>query len=112
MTVGVPALAAGFASQFDTIGPYIGFGSLIAVIAMAVLVFSQGRELQRLRDLAGTAPERLKALEDRLEREQRLLTGPARPATPALSKEAISFIIAAAALMQRVPTVLQPARIG
>lgn len=85
MTVGVPALAAGFASQFDTIGPYVGFGSLIAVIAMAVLVFSQGRELQRLRDLAGTAPERLKALEERLEREQRLLTGPTRTAPPGVA---------------------------
>lgn len=85
MTVGVPALAAGFASQFDTIGPYVGFGSLIAVIAMAVLVFSQGRELQRLREWAGTAPERLKALEDRLEREQRLLTGPTRTAPPGVA---------------------------
>ncbi|MDO9408376.1 hypothetical protein, partial [Patulibacter sp.] len=63
MTFGVPALAAGFASKFDEIGPYIGFGSLVAVVAMAVLVFAQGRELQRLREWAGTSPERLDALE-------------------------------------------------
>lgn len=85
MTVGVPALAAGFASQFDTIGPYVGFGSLIAVIAMAVLVFSQGRELQRLREWAGTAPERLKALEERLDREERPAAAPARPAVPGVA---------------------------
>lgn len=59
----VPALAAGFASKFDEIGPYIGFGSLVAVVAMAVLVFAQGRELQRLREWAGSSPERLDALE-------------------------------------------------
>ncbi len=70
MTVEVPALAAGFASQFDTIGPYVGFGSLIAVIAMAILVFSQGRELQRLREWAGSAPERLDALEQQLQEER------------------------------------------
>lgn len=85
MTVGVPALAAGFASQFDTIGPYVGFGSLIAVIAMAVLVFSQGRELQRLREWAGTAPERLEALEERLEQEQARPAAPARPGVPGVA---------------------------
>lgn len=69
MTFEVPALAAGFASKFDTIGPYVGFGSLIAVVAMAVLVFSQGRELQRLREWAGTAPERLDELEQRFEED-------------------------------------------
>lgn len=83
MTVGVPALAAGFASQFDTIGPYVGFGSLIAVIAMAVLVFAQGRELQRLRDWAGTAPERLRALEERLDQEQRAAPRPGVPGAAA-----------------------------
>jgi hypothetical protein len=80
MTLGVPALAAGFASQFDTIGPYVGFGSLIAVIAMAVLVFSQGRELQRLREWAGTAPERLEELEQRLEHQGQSAPAAARPA--------------------------------
>ncbi|MEV4420486.1 hypothetical protein AB0L40_10995, partial [Patulibacter sp. NPDC049589] len=63
MTFEVPALAAGFASKFDEIGPYIGFGSLVAVVAMAILVFAQGRELQRLREWAGSSPERLDALE-------------------------------------------------
>ncbi|MGX6448976.1 hypothetical protein ACVU7I_13045, partial [Patulibacter sp. S7RM1-6] len=71
MTFEVPALAAGFASKFDTIGPYVGFASLIAVVAMAVLLFAQGRELQRLREWAGTSPERLTSLEERIDDELR-----------------------------------------
>lgn len=67
MTLGVPSLAAGFASRFDEIGPYIGFGSLVAVVAMAIIVFAQGRELQRLREWAGTSPERLDALEQQVQ---------------------------------------------
>lgn len=94
MTPAVPLLASGFASKFDTIGPYVGFASLVAVAAMAILVFTQGRELQRLREWAGTAPERLAELERQLAEQQaqpRVQTlaphpgaaPPARPAAPA-----------------------------
>lgn len=94
MTPAVPVLASGFASKFDTIGPYVGFASLVAVAAMAILVFTQGRELQRLREWAGTAPERLAELERQLAEQQaqpRVQTlaphpgaaPPARPAVPA-----------------------------
>ena len=62
----IQVLAAGFASKFDEIGPYVGFASLVAVAAMGVLVLTQGRELQRLREWAGTAPERLEELERQL----------------------------------------------
>jgi hypothetical protein len=81
MTFEVPALAAGFASKFDEIGPYIGFGSLVAVVAMAILVFAQGRELQRLREWAGSSPERLDALEEEIRSGAAARAGvPARPA--------------------------------
>ncbi|MFA4930151.1 MAG: hypothetical protein WC558_16675, partial [Patulibacter sp.] len=49
---------------------------------MAVLVFSQGRELQRLREWAGTAPERLDELEQRLEHQGPASPPVARPAAP------------------------------
>lgn len=58
MPLAVQVLAAGFASKFEAIGPYLGFASVIAVAAMAFLVLSQGRELARLRDWAGDRPER------------------------------------------------------
>ena len=61
----IQVLAAGFASKFDEIGPYVGFASLVAVAAMGVLVLTQGRELQRLREWAGTAPERLEELAEK-----------------------------------------------
>ncbi|WP_022930078.1 LytR C-terminal domain-containing protein [Patulibacter americanus] len=97
MTSGVPLLAASFASKFDTIGPYVGFASLIAVVAMAILVFSQGRELQRLREWAGTSPERLEALEDEIRARayggappQAQGAGPARPGTLARHPGAVA----------------------
>ncbi|MBF6619493.1 MAG: LytR C-terminal domain-containing protein [Patulibacter sp.] len=52
------------------------------MIAMAILVFSQGRELQRLREWAGTAPERLEELEQRLEHQGQAAAPAARPAAP------------------------------
>ncbi|MDX8152439.1 LytR C-terminal domain-containing protein [Patulibacter brassicae] len=86
----IQVLAAGFASKFDEIGPYVGFASLVAVAAMGVLVLTQGRELQRLREWAGTAPERLEELERQLAtgelvgRQQPPLA--ARPAQPQVAR--------------------------
>ncbi|WP_320668482.1 hypothetical protein, partial [Patulibacter defluvii] len=94
MTPAVPVLAAGFASKFDEIGPYVGFASLVAVAAMAILVFTQGRELQRLREWAGTAPERLAELERQLAeqqaqpRVQTLAPHPGAPAAPGVPRPA------------------------
>lgn len=103
MTSGVPLLAASFASKFDTIGPYVGFASLIAVVAMAILVFSQGRELQRLREWAGTSPERLEALEEEIRARayggappQAQGAGPARPGTLARHPGAVAAGVAGA----------------
>ncbi|MGE4425589.1 MAG: LytR C-terminal domain-containing protein [Solirubrobacteraceae bacterium] len=66
MTFGVLPSAASFASNFDVIGPYVGFVAIIGVVAMGILVFAQGRELQRLREWVGTSPERLAELEERV----------------------------------------------
>ncbi|MCK9248516.1 MAG: LytR C-terminal domain-containing protein [Solirubrobacteraceae bacterium] len=88
MTFGVLPSAASFASNFDVIGPYVGFVSIIGVVAMGILVFAQGRELQRLREWVGTAPERLAELEQRVASgaasppPRNVQAGPPRPAVP------------------------------
>lgn len=42
----------------EEVGPYAGLLALFAVALLALLYFSQGRDVRRLRDWAGRAPER------------------------------------------------------
>jgi hypothetical protein len=42
----------------DRIGPYLGVAAFLALAALAVLLFLQAREVRRLREWAGRAPER------------------------------------------------------
>jgi len=42
----------------DRIGPYLGVASFLALTVLALLVFLQAREVRRLREWAGRAPER------------------------------------------------------
>lgn len=45
-------------SMIETVGAYAGLVSLLAVLVLSLLVFSQARDLRRLREWAGGAPER------------------------------------------------------
>lgn len=42
----------------ETVGPYLGFVAVIGLIALTMLCFSMARDLRRLREWAGGAPER------------------------------------------------------
>lgn len=42
----------------ESLNPYLALLCLIGTCALGVLVFAQGRELRRLRDWAGDAPEK------------------------------------------------------
>jgi hypothetical protein len=42
----------------ETVGPYAGLLSMVGLFVVIGLLFSQGRDLRRLRDWAGGAPER------------------------------------------------------
>ncbi|UJA18764.1 hypothetical protein HJD18_00135 [Thermoleophilia bacterium SCSIO 60948] len=45
-------------STLEGLGPILGLIALIGLVVMAFLIIGQGRELRRLRDWAGRAPER------------------------------------------------------
>lgn len=45
-------------SALEGLGPILGLIALVGLVVMAFLVIGQGRELKRLRDWAGRAPER------------------------------------------------------
>lgn len=44
--------------MIETVGPYAGLLAMVGLIVVTVLLFSQARDLRRLREWAGGAPER------------------------------------------------------
>ncbi len=84
----VPA-ALELSDSIQTLGAYAGFASVVGLAVLSLLYFGQARELRRLREWAGRAPERAAELQDRVEAEataaaaagqKRVVAQPVRPA--------------------------------
>lgn len=58
--------AATVQDQLEKYGAYAGIAAFIGLAALTLLYFSQARELKRLRDWAGRAPERAAEMEARV----------------------------------------------
>jgi LytR cell envelope-related transcriptional attenuator len=58
--------ALSLSSTFTKIGAIAAFAALVGIAMLSLLVFSQARELKRLREWAGRAPERAADLEQRV----------------------------------------------
>src|SRR3954470_6544907 len=52
--------------EVEKYGPYVGLAAFLGLAVLTVLYFAQARELKRLRDWAGRAPERAQELEGRV----------------------------------------------
>jgi hypothetical protein len=52
--------------EIEKIGSYAGFAAIIGLAVLALLYFSQAREVKRLREWAGRSPERAQELEARV----------------------------------------------
>jgi LytR cell envelope-related transcriptional attenuator len=52
--------------EVEKYGPYVGLGAFLGLAILTVLYFAQARELKRLRDWAGRAPERAQEMEARV----------------------------------------------
>src|SRR5689334_17479643 len=75
-------LAFSIQGEVEKYGAYVGIASFLGLALLSVLYFSQAREVRRLRDWAGRAPERDRDLAERvIERadERRAHPAPARP---------------------------------
>src|SRR5207302_5046729 len=59
-------LALSLSNTFTQIGAIAAFAALIAIAILSLLSFSQAREIRRLREWAGRAPERAAELEQRV----------------------------------------------
>src|ERR687898_2139686 len=58
--------ALSFQEQVEKYGAYVGIAAFFGLALLSVLYFSQARELKRLREWAGRAPERARDLEQRV----------------------------------------------
>src|SRR5687767_9055170 len=59
-------LAFSLQDQVEKYGAYVGFAAFFGLAVLTLLYFAQARELKRLRDWAGRAPERAQELESRV----------------------------------------------
>ncbi|HTW41007.1 MAG TPA: LytR C-terminal domain-containing protein [Solirubrobacteraceae bacterium] len=72
-------LALSLSSTFTKIGAIAAFAALVGIALLALLVFSQARELKRLREWAGRAPERAAELEQRVTASAAMRVQPQAP---------------------------------
>src|ERR1700742_1982752 len=59
-------LAFSLQDQVEKYGAYVGIASFFGLAVLSLLYFAQAREVRRLRDWAGRAPERAQELEERV----------------------------------------------
>src|SRR3954466_5755985 len=79
------AAAISVNSELKTIGAIAGLVAIPGLGVLSLLYFGQAREVKRLREWAGRAPERAAELEARVaqEAQRRVQAQPIRPAQPA-----------------------------
>jgi hypothetical protein len=65
---GLP-LALSLTSTFTKVGAIAGFAALLGIALLSLLAFAQAREIKRLREWAGRAPERAAEMEQRVSTE-------------------------------------------
>src|SRR3954471_18894071 len=97
----VPLLAFSLQDQVEKYGAYIGIAAFFGLAVLTILYFAQAKELRRLRDWAGRAPERAQEVEARAvaqaEAARRVHAQPQRTPAPATAAAAAGAAAPAAA---------------
>ena len=81
MTDAIPALS--LSGEIEKYGGYAGFAAVIGLAVLALLYFAQAREVKRLREWAGRAPERAAELAARVHGRAQLPRGAGAAGRPA-----------------------------
>src|SRR4051794_2578885 len=63
----VSILAISVSDKIEQYGAYAGFASVLGLAVLSLLYFAQAREVKRLREWAGSSPERAADLQDRVQ---------------------------------------------
>ena len=89
-------LAASAGALVEQIGSYAGYASIIGLGVMALLYFTQAREVKRLREWAGREPERAAELAQRVQADpnRRVVAQPLQPSTAAAQQQATAALYA------------------
>jgi hypothetical protein len=84
--------------KIEQYGAYAGFAAVLGLAVLSLLYFAQAREVKRLREWAGRAPERAADLSERVQSDasRRVVAQPQRP-VPAQPGQAPAAAAAAAA---------------
>ncbi len=92
-------IAASAGGVVEQIGSYAGYASIVGLGVLALLYFTQAREVRRLREWAGRAPERAVELEQRVQADaqKRVVAQPIAAASAAGQQSAEASAQAAAA---------------
>jgi hypothetical protein len=98
-------IAAAGAKAVETVGAYAGLAAVFGLGVLSLLYFAQAREVKRLREWAGRAPERATELEQRVQvdAQRRVIAQPMAPATVAAQNDAARQAAAAAELYAKLP---------
>lgn len=101
----VTLIALSLHRTLEQIGSYGGLASIVGLGVLSLLYFSQAREVKRLREWAGRAPERAVELEQRVQADaqRRVVAQPLSPATTAAQQAEAARTAAAGALYAKVP---------
>jgi hypothetical protein len=76
--------------QVEKYGAYVGIAAFFGLAVLSLLYFSQARELKRLREWAGRAPERARELEQRVVAQATATVARRPPSAPAATGAAIA----------------------
>jgi len=103
--IAVQIVAAVGVITVETVGAYSGLAAVVGLGVLSLLYFSQAREVKRLREWAGRAPERAVELEQRVQvdAQRRVVAQPLAPATIAAQNDAARQAAAAAELYAKLP---------
>src|SRR5438128_9565456 len=89
MTAAIIAAGLGLSDRIEKYGSYAGLAAVLGLAVLSLLYFAQAREVKRLREWAGRAPERAAELEQRVVSDARTRTTvlpqrtpPPRPGQP------------------------------
>ncbi len=96
-------LAFSLQSEIEKYGAYVGLAAFLGLAVLSLLYFAQAREVRRLREWAGRAPERARELEDRVTAQAQGSQAPRAASAPAA--------VAAPAAVP-APPAAPPARVG
>src|SRR3954451_24095395 len=87
MTGALPTAALSLSDRTQEYGAYAGLAAVVGLAVLSLLYFAQAREVKRLREWAGRAPERAAEMESRVteQAQKKVVAQPVQPKPAAVA---------------------------